>query len=151
MEYLGRKFLIKILFVIVIGWSGAVYSSSNEFFVDGARLLKMCQSDVVTEQAACEGYIVGVQDSVYSGHLAQFIDICYPPGVSVSQLRVNYINHALIDQSKLSFAAEGLVAESIVTQYPCSVSQSKNSNTPLVKDLGGSSSLGCNPILENCR
>ncbi len=151
MAYLGKNYLTKILFLLVITSSGAVYSSSNEFFLDGTRLLKMCQSDVLTEQAACEGYIVGVQDSIYSGHLAQFIDICYPPGVNVIQLRVNYINHALINPSKLTFAAEGLVAESIATQYPCSARQPKSPNKPIVNGSGSSSSLGCNPILEMCR
>ena len=47
-------------------------ASSNTFFLNGSTLLQLCTSQSLEEQAACEGYILGVQDSIFSGHLSGF-------------------------------------------------------------------------------
>ena len=92
---------------------------ANTFFLNGSTLLQLCTSQSFEEQAACEGYIIGVQDSIFSGHLSEFVEICYPAGVGTTQLRLQFINHASSNPAKLHFAAEGLVAESVAMIFSC--------------------------------
>jgi len=99
---------------------------ASTFFLNGSTLLQLCASDSLEQQAACEGYILGVQDSIYSGHLSKYINICFPAGVGTRQLRLQFIQHANNNPAKLHFAAEGLVAESIASIFSCRVAVSED-------------------------
>jgi len=101
-----------------VSWGGA-----NTFFLNGSALLQLCTSQSFEEQAACEGYILGVQDSIFSGHLSEYLNICYPAGVGTRQLRLQFIQHANTNPAKLHFAAEGLVAESVAMMFSCQTNQ----------------------------
>jgi hypothetical protein len=68
---------------------------------------------------------LGVQDSIFSGHLSEYLNICYPAGVGTRQLRLQFIQHANTNPAKLHFAAEGLVAESVAMIFSCQTNQVK--------------------------
>ena len=110
-------------------------ASSNTFFLNGSTLLQLCTSQSLEEQAACEGYILGVQDSIFSGHLSDYVNICFPAGVGTRQLRLQFIQHANNNPAKLHFAAEGLVAESVASIFSCRAKAVENSKQTPQKSL----------------
>ena len=110
-----QLFLASFFFLV----PSVAFCGANTFFLNGSTLLQLCTSKSFEEQAACEGYILGVQDSIFSGHLSDYVNICFPAGVGTRQLRLQFIQHANNNPAKLHFAAEGLVAESVASIFPC--------------------------------
>jgi hypothetical protein len=125
--------LIFAIWICVI--PGTAIGGANTFFLNGSTLLQLCTSQSLEEQAACEGYILGVQDSVFSGHLSDYVDICYPNGVGTRQLRLQFIQHANANPAKLHFAAEGLVAESVAMIFSCPIEQAAPEQQPVIMPL----------------
>ena len=146
MEYLGRNFILGLSAVCFFS-SSQTMAESNQFFLNGSSLLNLCGSESLEEQAACEGYIIGVQDSIFSGHLQGYVNICFPKGVGTRQLRLNFIEHAKKNPSILHFAAEGLVAQSIAELFAC---KTGNEQKGFPNSNMSTSSLGCNSLLEKC-
>jgi hypothetical protein len=79
----------------------------------------MCRDENTSNQAACEGYILGVQDTIYSGYLSQHFNLCFPNGVSPAQLRLQLIQFMEKNPDTLNFAAEGVVARSLEIKFAC--------------------------------
>tara|TARA_B100000900_G_scaffold383704_1_gene371885 strand:+ start:372 stop:686 length:315 start_codon:yes stop_codon:yes gene_type:complete len=94
-------------------------AGSTKFFYNGTKLYNLCRSKNPRDEAICEGYIVGVQDSIYSGHLSHHFNLCLAEGVEPDQLRLQLINFIENNPDIMNFAAEGLVAKSLETSYAC--------------------------------
>ena len=134
MAFLG-KWLGLVLVIISHLSPSVALGGANTFFLNGATLLQLCASQSLEEQAACEGYILGVQDSIFSGHLSKYVNICFPAGVGTKQLRLQFIQHANNNPAKLHFAAEGLVAESVASIFSCKVEPTEIGEQPIKKPL----------------
>ena len=141
------KYLVINATILCFVCSFELKADSNQFFLNGATLLNLCGSQSLEKQAACEGYIIGVQDSIYSGHLKNHINICFPKGVGTRQLRLNFIDYAKRNAEALHYAAEGLVAESVAGIFSC---KTQNKNIENQFNKFAPSYLGCNSLLENC-
>ena len=124
-------FLASLFFLV----PSVAFSGANTFFLNGSTLLQLCTSESFEEQAACEGYILGVQDSIFSGHLSDYVNICFPAGVGTRQLRLQFIQYANNNPAKLHFAAEGLVAESVASIFSCKVEPTEIVEQPIKKPL----------------
>ena len=124
-------FLASLFFLV----PSAAFSGANTFFLNGSTLLQLCTSESFEEQAACEGYILGVQDSIFSGHLSDYVNICFPAVVGTRQLRLQFIQYANNNPAKLHFAAEGLVAESVASIFSCKVEPTEIGEQPIKKPL----------------
>ena len=105
------------LSLVVFGTN--LLAGSSKFFYTGTKLYNLCRADTPINEALCEGYILGVQDSIYSGHLSDHFSVCLPDGVEVDQLRLQLINFTENNPDIMNFAAEGLVAKSLETSYSC--------------------------------
>ena len=101
-----------------------VQASSSEAFLRANQLYSLCSSEVKLDNAVCEGYIIGVNDSVFSGHLSNIFQVCYPAGVSIEQLRLVLVKYMETGPEKLHFVAEGVVAEGLATVFQCQVNES---------------------------
>ena len=112
--------LLLTLFLI----SGVQASSSDAFF-RANQLYSLCNSEVKFDNAFCEGYIIGVNDSVFSGHLNNAIQVCYPEGVTIEQLRLVLVKYMETVPEKLHFVAEGIVAEGLAAVFQCQENASK--------------------------
>ena len=64
--------------ILVLGGSNSPSAEENTYFLTSKSLLTYCQSNLPAEDGICQGYLAGVADSVYSGHLSDFISICVP-------------------------------------------------------------------------
>ena len=112
--------LIKLaIFVGFTSFGSFLSAGSTKYFYNGTKLYNLCRADTQIDEALCEGYILGVQDSIYSGHLSDHFDVCLPEGVEPDQLRLQLINFIENNPNIMNFAAEGLVAKSLETTYAC--------------------------------
>tara|TARA_B110000046_G_scaffold176217_1_gene201660 strand:+ start:383 stop:745 length:363 start_codon:yes stop_codon:yes gene_type:complete len=94
-------------------------AKSNVQFMSGAKLLSFCKSDELENQAACEGYILGVQDAIYSGHLSDQMNLCIPNGISPENLRLKLIDFIEVLPETANYGAESVVAKSLQLHFRC--------------------------------
>ena len=95
------------------------FAGSNVQFLNGAKLLSMCEDTNSVNQSACEGYILGIQDAINSGHLSQFFNLCIPDGITPKDLRLQIINFIEVNPQTINFAGESVVAKSLELNFKC--------------------------------
>jgi len=112
--------LIKLIVFIYLTSIGSFLSAgSTKYFYNGTKLYNLCRAENTTDEALCEGYILGVQDAIYSGHLSEHFSVCLPEGVEPDQIRLQLIRFIENNPDIMNFAAEGLVAKTLETSYAC--------------------------------
>ena len=112
--------LIKLVVLIYLTSIGSFLSAgSTKYFYNGTKLYNLCRAENATDEALCEGYILGVQDAIYSGHLSEHFSVCLPEGVESDQIRLQLIRFVENNPDIMNFAAEGLVAKTLETSYAC--------------------------------
>ena len=112
--------LIKLVVLIYLTSIGSFLSAgSTKYFYSGTKLYNLCRAENVIDEALCEGYILGVQDAIYSGHLSEHFSVCLPEGVEPDQIRLQLIRFIENNPDIMNFAAEGLVAKTLETSYAC--------------------------------
>jgi len=99
--------------------SALAYSGSTASFVKANQLYDICNSESKVDVAACEGYIMGVNDSIYSGHLSKKVQICMPPGITPSQNRLIVVKHIEKIPERINFVADMIVAEALALAFKC--------------------------------
>ena len=111
---------IKLFVLVNLTTLGTFLSAgSNKYFYNGTKLYNLCRAENAIDEALCEGYILGVQDAIYSGHLSDHFSICLPEGVEPDQIRLMLLRFIEKNPSIMNFAAEGLVAKTLETSYSC--------------------------------
>ena len=108
-----------ILFIV-----SSVQASSSSSFLRANQLYSVCSSDTKSDNAFCEGYIAGVNDSLYSGHLGNIFQVCYPAGVTIQQLRLILIKYFETIPDKLHYVADGIAAEALANTFQCQANES---------------------------
>ena len=112
--------LIKLIVLIYLSSIGSFLSAgSSKYFYNGTKLYNLCRAENSIDEALCEGYILGVQDAIYSGHLSDHFSVCLPEGVEPDQIRLQLIRFIENNPDIMNFAAEGLVAKTLETSYAC--------------------------------
>ena len=112
--------LIKLIVLIYLSSIGSFLSAgSSKYFYNGTKLYNLCRAENSIDEALCEGYILGVQDAIYSGHLSEHFSVCLPEGVEPDQIRLQLIRFIEQNPDIMNFAAEGLVAKTLETSYGC--------------------------------
>ena len=106
-------------FVLTLSLVSGVQASSSEAFLRANQLYSLCNSELKLDNAVCEGYILGLNDSMYSGHLSNVFQVCYPDGLTIEQLRLVLIKYMEAVPEKLHFVAEGVIAEGLATVFQC--------------------------------
>jgi len=112
-------YLFYLSFIIFIVFFKNTYAGSNVQFLNGEKLLEICKDSKEVNQAACEGYILGIQDAINSGHLEKHLNLCFPKGVSPKDLRLNLINFIEVMPQTAKFSGESVVAKSLELHYKC--------------------------------
>jgi len=108
--------------------AGAALAGSNVLFFNGGQLYNMCKDTNTINQAACEGYILGVQDTIYSGYLSQHFNLCFPNGVTPAQLRLQTIKFMEANPNTMNFAAEGIIAKMLEVSFACKKEEPKSTD-----------------------
>ena len=115
------KFLKILLLVqiIVLGGNNLAIAEENTYFLTSKSLLTYCQSNLPAEDGICQGYLAGVTDSVYSGHLSDFISICVPKGITTSELKALFVSYATKYPEFFERAADGLFTDALASKFSC--------------------------------
>ena len=112
--------IIKLVILVYLTSVGSFLSAgSTKYFYNGTKLYNLCRAKNAIDEALCEGYILGVHDAMYSGHLSEHFSVCLPEGVEPAQLRLLLIRFIENNPDIMNFAAEGLVAKTLETSYSC--------------------------------
>ena len=112
--------IIKLIVLAYLTSIGSFVSAgSTKYFYSGTKLYNLCRAGNTIDEALCEGYILGVQDAIYSGYLSDHFNICLPEGVEPDQIRLLLIRFIENNPDIMNFAAEGLVAKTLETSYAC--------------------------------
>ena len=120
MEILMNKHFIYIVcFCFSLSVLSKSYAKSNVVFLSGNKLLSMCKDKELVNQSACEGYILGVQDSIAAGHLSNHFDLCFPDGITPKKLRLDLINFLEVLPSMNKFSGDNVVAKYLELNYRC--------------------------------
>ena len=112
----------KILFLaqlFVLSVNNLASSEQNTYFLTSKSLLTYCQSNLPAEDGICQGYLAGVADSVYSGHLSDFVSICVPKGVTSLELKALFISYATEYPEFFERAADGLFTDALASKFSC--------------------------------
>ena len=88
LDYLGKKLLP---FLIVICFLGNAKATSNFVGLNGKNLYSICQSQDRALLSACEGYLIGIQDTVQNHKFGFLFSLCFPDGVTVTTMRLNLL------------------------------------------------------------
>ena len=112
-----KIFLLAQIFVLNI--NNLANSEENTYFLTSKSLLTYCQSNLPAEDGICQGYLAGVADSVYSGHLSNFLSICVPKGITTSELKVLFISYAIEYPEFFERPADGLFTDALASKFSC--------------------------------
>jgi len=118
-NYMSKVIKNISIIVFMLSIFSSVQANSSSSFIRANQLYTFCSSESKVDIAVCEGYIMGVNDSVYSGHLSNIFEVCYPSGVTPSQLRLVVVKYMKIIPEKLHFVADGVVVEALATTFKC--------------------------------
>jgi hypothetical protein len=79
--------MVKLLIFILLSTTimNKTYAASNNLFFTGAQLLTYCKSDNSYEQGICDGYIIAVNDVIFSIDEKK-TKICVPQNLSIKKL-----------------------------------------------------------------
>ena len=91
MEVLKKIFLTLLTLASLLFITKNVHAESNQLFFTGSTLYNFCRDNNIAHQSACEGYILSVNDNMFSKEYKNEYKICYPKGVSPAQLRLQLV------------------------------------------------------------
>ena len=112
--------MVRIAVLLLIGILGStkVYSASNNLFFTTAQFMTYCQSESLYEQGICDGYIIAVNDVIYSLKKEK-INICIPENISIKKIRLSLINFIINNAELMSFEANKMVGKFFVSNFEC--------------------------------
>ena len=115
------KFLKILLLaqIIVLGGNNLAIAEENTYFLTSKSLLTYCQSNLPAEDGIFQWYLAGVTDTVYSGHLSDYISICVPKGITTSELKALFISYATEYPEFFDRAADGLFSDALASKFSC--------------------------------
>ena len=91
-----KTFLTIFLSILI---SNKALGASNNLFFTSAQLISYCKSDNLYEQGICDGYIIAVNDVIYSIDQKR-TNLCIPQNLSIKNIRLSIINF-IIDNAEL--------------------------------------------------
>ena len=119
MEVLKKIFLTLLTLASLLFITKNVHAESNQLFFTGSTLYNFCRDNNIAHQSACEGYILSVNDNMFSKEYKNEYKICYPKGVSPAQLRLQLIKFIENNPDYMNEPANTIVIKSLLVKYKC--------------------------------
>ena len=112
--------MVKIISVLllVIFITTKSYSASNNLFFTTAQLMTYCKSENLYEQGICDGYIIAINDVIYSLK-KENTNICVPDNISIKNIRLSIVNFIIDNAEFMSFEANKVVGKFFVSNFKC--------------------------------
>ena len=110
------KFLIVILISII--FLNKAHAASNNLFFTAAQLLTYCKSDNLYEQGICDGYIIAVNDVIFSINEKK-TNICIPQNLSIKKIRLSVLSFVIENAELMNVEANKVVGKFFVNNFEC--------------------------------
>tara|TARA_B100000989_G_scaffold121624_1_gene89786 strand:- start:468 stop:812 length:345 start_codon:yes stop_codon:yes gene_type:complete len=110
------KVLIFILLSITI--MNKTNAASNNLFFTAAQLVTYCKSDNLYEQGICDGYIIAVNDVIFSINKKK-TDICIPQNLSIKEIRLSVLSFIIDNAELMSVEANKVVGKFFIDNFKC--------------------------------
>ena len=93
-------------------------AASNNLFFTAAQLVTYCKSDNLYEQGICDGYIIAVNDVIFSINKKK-TDICIPQNLSIKKIRLSVLSFIIDNAELMSVEANKVVGKFFVDNFKC--------------------------------
>ena len=112
--------MVKIFSILLLIFfiSTKTHAASNNLFLTTAQFMTYCKSENLYEQGICDGYIIAVNDVIYSLK-KENTNICVPENVSIKNIRLSIINFIIDNAEFMSFEANKVVGKFFVSNFKC--------------------------------
>jgi len=110
-----KKFSILLLIFFI---STKTYAASNNLFFTTAQFMTYCKSENLYEQGICDGYIIAINDVIYSLK-KEHTNICIPENVSIKNIRLSIINFIIDNAEFMSLEANKVIGKFFVSNFKC--------------------------------
>ena len=94
------------------------YAASNNLFFTAAQLLSYCKSNNLYEQGICDGYIIAVNDVIFSIDKKR-TNICVPQNLSIKKIRLSVLSFIIDNAELMSIEANKVVGKFYVNNFGC--------------------------------
>ena len=112
--------MVKVLILILLSMTimSKTNAASNNLFFTAAQLVTYCKSDNLYEQGICDGYIIAVNDVIFSINKKK-TDICIPQNLSIKKIRLSVLSFIIDNAGLMSVEANKVVGKFFVDNFKC--------------------------------
>ena len=112
--------MVKVLIFILLSMTimNKTIAASNNLFFTAAQLVTYCKSDNLYEQGICDGYIIAVNDVIFSINKKK-TDICIPQNLSIKEIRLSVLSFIIDNAELMSVEANKVVGKFFVDNFKC--------------------------------
>ena len=112
--------MVKVLILILLSMTimNKTNAASNNLFFTAAQLVTYCKSDNLYEQGICDGYIIAVNDVIFSINKKK-TDICIPQNLSIKEIRLSVLSFIIDNAELMSVEANKVVGKFFVNNFKC--------------------------------
>ena len=93
-------------------------AASNNLFFTAAQLVTYCKSDNLYEQGICDGYIIAVNDVIFSINKKK-TEVCIPQNLSIKKIRLSVLSFIIDNAELMSVEANKVVGKFFVDNFKC--------------------------------
>lgn len=112
--------MVKFLSIIYISFllvSKSIAASNNLFFTT-AQLLTYCESKNIYEQGICDGYIIAVNDVIYTLDKKK-VNICIPQNIPIKKIRLSLTNFVIDNAELMNVEANKMLGNFFLNSFQC--------------------------------
>ena len=106
------------IFLLSILISYKTFSASNNLFFTTAQFMTYCKSNNAYEQGICDGYIISINDVIYSLN-KDHADLCIPNNMSIKKIRLSIVNFIIENGELMSYEANKVIAKYFLKNFKC--------------------------------
>ena len=112
--------MVKVLIFILLSMTimNKTIAASNNLFFTAAQLVTYCKSDNLYEQGICDGYIIAVNDVIFSINKKK-TDICIPQNLSIKEIRLSVLSFIIDNAELMSVEANKVVGKFFIDNFKC--------------------------------
>ncbi len=112
--------MVKVLILILLSMTimNKTNAASNNLFFTAAQLVTYCKSDNLYEQGICDGYIIAVNDVIFSINKKK-TDICIPQNLSIKKIRLSVLSFIIDNAELMSVEANKVVGKFFIDNFKC--------------------------------
>ncbi len=110
------KFLTFILLTIIV--MHKPHAASNNLFFTTAQFITYCKSNNSYEQGICDGYIIAMNDVIYSIETDK-TKICIPENISIKSIRLSIVDFIIDNAQFMSVEANKVIGKFFVKNFSC--------------------------------